>query len=198
MFAINNRRTCALVCATIFLAQPFAFRAHADSNTTKPVTGKGSEVRDGQHDFDFEMGTWKVHISRLQHPLTGSNTWVQYDGTFIARKVLGGAANTIELSVSGPAGHIEGLSLQLYDPKSHQWSLTFASSGDDILDPSTIGEFKDGRGEFFDQEPFNGRMILLRKVWVNMPPNSGRFEEAYSDDGGKTWETNWIATETRI
>src|SRR5579863_3833073 len=88
----------------------------------------GSELRDGQRDFDFEIGTWKTHISRLEHPLTGSNTWVEYEGTSKVRKVWNGRANVVELEVDGPAGHIEGLSLRLYNPQSHQWSLNFANS----------------------------------------------------------------------
>src|SRR5690349_2243150 len=84
--------------------------------------------RDGSHDFDFEIGTWKTHIRRLQHPLTGSTTWVEYDGTSVVRAIWGGKANLVELDVTGPAGHIEGLSLRLYNPQARQWSLHFASS----------------------------------------------------------------------
>src|SRR5579863_4742424 len=87
-----------------------------------------SALRDGQRDFDFEIGTWKTHLSRLEHPLTGSQTWVEYEGTSVVRKVWDGRANVVELEVDGPAGHIEGLSLRLYNPQSHQWSLNFANS----------------------------------------------------------------------
>src|SRR4030095_7644832 len=83
--------------------------------------------RDGQHDFDFEIGTWKTHVSRLLHPLTGSTTWVEYEGTSVVRKVWNGRANLVELVADGPAGHFEGLSLRLYDPEAHQWSLNFAN-----------------------------------------------------------------------
>jgi hypothetical protein len=154
--------------------------------------------RPGQHDFDFEIGNWKTHISRLQHPLTGSTTWVEYNGTSVVRKIWDGRANMVELEVDGPTGHIEGLSLRLYDPQSHQWSINFANSSGGTLGVPTIGEFKNGRGEFFDQEPFNGRTILVRNVWSDIASNSCRFEQAFSDDGGKTWEVNWIATDTRV
>ena len=82
--------------------------------------------RDGQHDFDFEIGTWKTHLRRLVHPLTGSTEWVEYDGTTVVTKVIDGRANLVELKVAGPAGRIEGLSLRLYNPQSHQWALHFA------------------------------------------------------------------------
>jgi len=161
-------------------------------------SSQSSALPDGQHDFDFELGTWKTHIHRLVHPLTGSTTWTDYDGTSVVRKIWNGRANMVELEVDGPAGHIEGLSLRLYNPQSLQWSLNFASSVGGALGVPTIGEFKKGRGEFYDQEPINGRMVLVRNVWSHITPKSGRFEQAFSDDGGNTWEVNWIAEDTRI
>lgn len=154
--------------------------------------------RDGQHDFDFEIGTWKTHLSRLDHPLTGSHTWIQYEGISVVRKIWDGRANMVELEVDGPTGHVEGLNLHLYNPQSHQWSLNFANVKGGTLSVPTVGEFKNGRGEFYDQEEFNGRMILVRNVWMDITANSCRFEQAFSDDGGKTWETNWIAVDTRV
>src|SRR5712691_11449621 len=154
--------------------------------------------RDGQHDFDFEIGRWKTHLSRLVHPLTGSTTWVQYDGTTVVRPVWNGRANLVELEADGPGGHFEGLSLRLYNPASHQLSLNFASSSTGVLAQPSIGEFKNERGEFYDQEALNGRAILVRFVIMPITVDSCRFEQAYSDDGGKTWEVNWIATDTRV
>jgi hypothetical protein len=164
------------------------------SNSTAPTTS----ARDGAHDFDFEIGTWKTHVKRLQHPLTGSTAWAEYDGTSVVRKIWNGGANLLELEVGGPAGHIEGLSLRLYNPESRQWSLHFANSSSGSLGQPTVGEFRNGRGEFFDQETFNGRAILVRFVISDVSPNSCHFEQAFSDDGGKTWEVNWIADDTRL
>jgi hypothetical protein len=154
--------------------------------------------REGQHDFDFEIGTWKTHLTRLQHPLTGSTTWVVYEGTTVVRKIWNGSANLAELEAVGPAGHLEILSLRLYDPQAHQWSLNTASSKGGTMGVPTIGEFKDGHGEFFDTEPINGRSILVRNTWSDITPDSCRFEQSFSADGGKTWEVNWIATDTRV
>ena len=154
--------------------------------------------RDGQHDFDWEIGTWKTHLRRLQRPLSGSTTWVEYEGTTVVRKVLDGRANLVELKVDGPAGRLEGLSLRLYNPQSRQWSLNFANIISGTLSPPTIGEFKDGRGEFYNQETYNGRAILVRFVIIKITQDQYRFEQSFSDDGGKTWELNWIATDTRL
>ena len=164
---------------------------------TSTFAQTASETRDGQRDFDFEIGLWKTHLRRLVRPLTGSTTWVEYEGTSRVSKVLDGRANLVELKVAGPAGRIEGLSLRLYNPQSHQWSLNFANINDGILTPPTIGEFKNGRGEFFNQDTLNGRSILVRFVVSDITQNSCRFEQSFSADGGKTWEVNWIALDTR-
>jgi hypothetical protein len=153
--------------------------------------------RDGSHDFDFEAGTWKTDLKRLLHPLSGSKDWATYQGTTVVSKIWNGKANLVELEVSGPAGRFEGLNLRLYNPQSHQWSLNFAG-GAGMLGVPTIGAFQNGRGEFYDQEDFNGRAILVRFVISDISANSCHFEQAFSDDGGKSWEINWIATDTRI
>lgn len=157
-----------------------------------------SPARDGQHDFDFEIGTWKTKLKRLVHPLSGSNEWAEYEGITTVRKVWDGRANLVELTADGTAGHFEGLNLRLYNPQSRQWSLNFASSRGGTLGQPTIGQFIDGRGEFYDQEDFDGRAIFVRFVITPLDANTIHFEQAFSDDGGKTWEVNWVATDTRL
>lgn len=157
-----------------------------------------AEARDGQKDFDFEIGTWKTHLRRLVEPLSGSTKWVEYNGTSVVSKVWNGKANLVELDVSGPTGRIEALSLRLYNPRSRQWSLNFANSGGGTMSVPTVGEFKNGRGEFYNQETFRDRLILVRFVIWCSNANTCHFEQAFSDDGGKNWEVNWIATDTRV
>jgi len=187
----------ALVSLVVVLQFPPALaQQKSDTSRTKPQPT--STERNGQHDFDFEIDTWKTHLQRLLNPLTGSTIWAEYEGTSVVPKVWNGRANLVELEVDGPAGHIEGLSLRLYNPESRQWSLNFSNSAGGTLSPPTIGEFKNGHGEFFNQETLNGRAILVRFVISDLTPDSCRFEQAFSDDGGKTWEVNWIATDTRV
>ncbi len=189
----------SLLVIILFVFLPF-FNATAQqkSDTSSNTPQISSVPKDGRYDFDFEIGTWKTHLKRLLNPLTGSTAWVEYEGITIVRKVWNGKANLVELDVSGSSGHIEALSLRLYNPESHQWSLNFANAGGGVIAAPTIGEFKNGRGEFFDQEALNGRAILVRFVISDITKNSCRFEQAFSDDGGKTWEVNWIATDTRV
>ena len=194
MNALETLRHCFFVCGLVVILQPLQAMAQENSNASKSSPAK----RDGQHDFDFEIGTWKTDLSRRLRPLTGSNDWVKYEGTTVVRKVWNGRANLVELDVDGPAGHIEGLSLRLYNPETGQWSLNFSNGASGTLAAPTIGEFKNGRGEFYDQETLNGRAILVRFVISDITPDSCHFEQAFSDDGGKTWEVNWIATDTRV
>jgi len=150
------------------------------------------------NDFDFEIGTWRTHLTRRLRPLTGSSTWVALEGTSVIRKVWNGHANLVELDVSGPSGRIEGLSLRLFDPTTQRWSLNYANSANGTLSQPTIGAFANGRGEFFDHEELAGRTIYVRNAFSDITPSSYRFEQAFSADEGKTWEVNWIAIDSRI
>ena len=153
--------------------------------------------RDGRHDFDFHLGTWATHLSRLRHPLAGSTDWVEYEGTTVVREVWGGRANLVELDVEGPAGRLEVLSLRLYNPETGQWTLNPSVVGTGAMSQPAIGSFTEGRGEFYSHEPFDGRWVLVRFVISDITPGSCRFEQAFSGDGGRSWEVNWIATDTR-
>src|SRR5262249_33740117 len=145
---------------------------------TIPAWGAAA-VHDGAHDFDFEFGAWHAHLSRLLHPLSGSKTWVQYDGTSTVHKIWGGKANIGEFDVNGPAGRITGLSLRLYNPDSGQWNISWANAKDGLLNPPPMtGGFINGRGEFYDQESFNGRAIFVRFLFTNITPASFRLEQA--------------------
>lgn len=183
-----------LLC-TAPLALSLPALAQQASATTCPATPAAD--RDGQKDFDWEIGFWTTHLKRLKNPLSGSTEWVEYRGTTDVRPVMGGRANLVELKVEGPMGRIEGASLRLYNPQARQWSLHFASASGGVLAPPTIGGFHDGCGEFYAQDSWNGRTILVRFVISDITPNSARFEQAFSIDGGKSWEVNWIATDTR-
>ena len=193
---IEQSRSFLIVLSLAFCSA--SLPAQTSSPAARPAPQAAATPGDGQRDFDWEIGSWKTHVSRRLHPLTGSSTWVEYDGTSVVRKVWNGRANLLELEVEGPGGHIEGLSLRLYNPDSHQWSLNFSNSSAGTLSTPTVGEFKDGRGEFFDQETLSGRAILVRFVISGVTPDSAHFEQSFSDDGGKTWEVNWIATDTRM
>jgi hypothetical protein len=192
-----NARSGARFLSGLLLLLLSLYGVSAQEKPAAPTVPQAKE-HDGQHDFDFEIGTWKTHLRRRLHPLTGSTKWVEMDGTTVCRKVWDGRANILELVADGAGAHFEGLSLRLYNEQTHQWSLNFSHSGDGTMALPTIGGFKDGRGEFYDQETLNGRAIFVRFVISDITPDSARFEQSFSDDGGKTWEVNWIAVDTRV
>ena len=188
-----------LAWALLAVAPPLAGTTPPPAPPPSPASPALPAARDGQHDFDFEIGTWRTHLRRLPEPLTGSTTWVEYEGTSVVREIWGGRANLVELDVRGTAGRIEGLSLRLYNPQAGQWSLTYASSRAGTLTPPVTGSFAtNGRGEFYGLETLEGRVVLVRFVITPLTADSWRFEQAFSADGGRSWELNWIATDTRV
>jgi len=182
MIAHALRKLLLMIACAVLLAAPPAM--------AQPVGGPG--------DFDFEFGAWTTQLRRLLRPLSGSTEWTTYEGTSVVHKLWGGGANIGELDVKGPAGHIEGMTLRLYNPETKQWSIRFANRRDGDLGAPMIGGFKDGRGEFYNQETFNGRAIFVRFIFSEITPRSFRLEQAFSDDGGKTWEANWISTFSKV
>lgn len=154
-------------------------------------------VRDGQQDFDWEIGTWHTQLKRLAQPLSGKTDWIEYKGTSVVKGVMGKRANLVELDVSGPAGRIVGVSLRLYQPASGQWTLNFANLANGKMTEPMYGTFQHGRGHFYGQDTVNGRMVLVRFLIIPVNKDQWRFEQAYSADGGATWEDNWIAIDTR-
>lgn len=154
-------------------------------------------VRDGSHDFDWDLGTWKTHQKRLLHPLTGSTQWVEYEGTDVVRKIWNGANQGI-IEARGAAGHLEIYTVRMYNPDAHQWGVYFTNPATGVLSAPVVGEFRDGRADFYDQEPYNGRQIMVRFSVFNITADTCEFQQAFSADGGKTWEPNFIVTETRV
>jgi hypothetical protein len=155
---------------------------------------------DGAHDFDFLIGDWKAHVRRLPDRLVGSTTWNEYDGISRHKKLLDSNANFEEFEVQGRDKrlHIKAQTLRLYNPASRQWSIYLVDLDQGTLDlPPVIGQFTGRRGEFYNQQTYQGRAVMVRYVWSDISPSSARMEQAFSADGGKTWEVNWICELTR-
>lgn len=186
----------------LFLLLIFIFIATlpASSQAQTAANPASFPQRDGSHDFDFIIGNWKAHVRRLPDRLNNSNIWVEYDGISNHKKILDSNANFEEFDVTSTDKklHIKAQTLRLYNPTSHQWSIYLVDVDNGTLGlPPVVGQFTGNRGEFFDQEDFKGRAILVRYVWLNLSPNSARMEQSFSSDGGKTWEVNWICELSR-
>ena len=191
---MSRRLLCAAFAAACLLVGGAAAAQTADD---RPPPIPPPQAHDGSHDFDFEFGAWKMRLLRRLHPLTGSSTWVEYDGDSVVRKVWDGRANLGEIDVKGPAGRIVGLSLRLYNPTTGQWSLSYANAAVGTPTPALVGAFENGRGVFYNQDTLNDRAIFARFIFSEITQNRFRLEQAFSADGGKTWEANWIAVFTR-
>jgi hypothetical protein len=159
-------------------------------------------AHDGQHDFDFLLGSWKIHLKRRLKPLTGSNEWVEFDGTVVCRSIWNGGAEVEEFNVDSPEKKIfiQGLAVRLYNPKTHEWSIYWANRRNGVFDAlPQVGHFTNGRGEFYGQDTTeDGRPVYVRFAWSNIGSSAPHFEQAYSQDGGRTWEVNWITEQTRV
>jgi len=194
-------RICMLLGALILGSIPPNVAGKPDPVGVKPAVQGTAAERDGQHDFDFLVGTWRFHLKRLAHRLVGSKEWVEFNGTAICRKVLDGRGEVDEMNVeSADKGtRIRGMALRLYNPQSHQWNIYWANAADGALEPvPMVGQFdSNGRGEFYNQQIYEGRAIYARFVWSGVTSNSPHFEQAFSTDGGKTWEVNWITDQTK-
>lgn len=188
----------SLICGLALALAPHAAFGQPDLRTQATCPASADPRRDGQRDFDWELGEWRTHLWLLRNPLSGEPAnWTEYEGTSTVRDVLGGRGNLVELSVEGAAGRIEGMALRLYNPQARQWSLNFANARNGELTTPVIGAFNNGCGEFYGQDTADGRTVLVRFVIQQTSPRTARFEQAYSADGGRTWELNWIATDTR-
>lgn len=184
-------KNCLIMAAALLL--PVA----AAGSEPRPPAAAAPVLHDGSHDFDFEFGSWTAHIARRLKPLTGSTEWVGYDGTSVVHPWWDGAGNVGELRVSGLAGKIEGMTVRLYDPVARQWRIHWANRADGLIGPAMVGGFTGNRGEFYDQETLGGRSIFVRFIFSGVSTRSFRIEQAFSADGGKSWETNWIADFTK-
>jgi hypothetical protein len=149
-------------------------------------------ARDGRADFDFLMGSWRVHNRRLKERLKSSEEWEEFDGVSVARPVLGGLGNVDEVTFQRESGPLLGMTVRVFDPAARQWSIYWADSVNGELQTPMVGEFSGGEGRFYDQETFEGRRILSRFIWSRITPTSCQWEQAFSADGGVSWETNWI------
>lgn len=167
---------------------------------TAPLEPQVQSQRDGQHDFDWEFGTWRTKVRVLRNPLSGkAPNWAEYQGTSRVSPVLDGRFNLVELSVAGPSGRIEGASLRLYAPQRHVWTLNYANIRDGLLTAPVEGRFdQHGRGIFLADDILGTRPIKVRFVITIASASAAHFEQAYSADGGSSWEVNWVADDTRM
>jgi hypothetical protein len=167
--------------------------AHADRPAAPAAPN--CAARDGRHDFDQRAGDWRVQHRKLKQFLAGSHEWLTFDGTLSLRLVLGGLGNVSDNVFNVPGGAYRGVSLRAYDPKTGQWATWWLDGRDPFgeLDPPTKGCFENGSATFYGNQSFQGKPVRVRVIWSQLSASTARWEQAFSVDGGATWEVNWIS-----
>ena len=146
---------------------------------------------DGARDFDFLIGDWSVRHRRLERRLAHDTHWMEFCGPASVRSILGGLGNIDEIAINLPTGPYVGATLRLFNPSTRLWSIYWMDGRNPGLDPPLTGRFRGNRGLFYGDDAFEGRPIRVRFVWTVASPTICRWEQAFSADQERSWETNW-------
>jgi hypothetical protein len=181
------------VCLCVALAPP-AVSVAQSSPGLAGGKNQAEGVVPGLHDFDFLVGHWRVHHRKLKARLANNHEWIEFDGTLFSQPLMGGYANVDDDVFEVPGGAYRGVAPRSFDAKTGQWSIWWLDSRTPTapLDPPVRGGFHNGVGTFYADDTFNGKPIRIRFIWSEITPTSCHWEQAFSPDGGKTWETNWL------
>jgi hypothetical protein len=185
-----NRKT-QIIAAGLAVSLGAASSAHATQDP--PHGNTATENLAGLHDFDFLQGDWRVHHRKLNDRLVGSHSWTEFDGTCSTRLLMGGYANVDDNVLDTPDGTYRGVALRSYDPKTGEWTIWWLDGrmAGNPLDPPVKGRFENGVGTFYSDDTLRGKPIRVRYTWSHVTARSAEWEQAFSPDGGKTWEVNW-------
>lgn len=187
----NDRvRRIALAAALLAVALGSIVPAYSSQDNPKKIEAPNLS---GLHDFDFLVGKWQVHHYRLKERLADNHEWVEFDGTCNNFPLMDGWGNVDDNVLKMPEGEYRGVGLRSYDPKTGQWTIWWLDSRmpSANIDPPVKGSFENGVGTFYADDTLRGKSIRVRFTWSNITPTSARWEQAFSPDGGKTWEVNW-------
>jgi hypothetical protein len=183
----------------VSLAIPGLSTGQSDQDSGRGTTQIDSATP-GVHDFDFLVGQWRVHHRTLKERLANSHEWIEFEGTLVNQPLMGGYSNVDDTVFEKPGAPFRGVALRSFDSKTQQWSIWWLDSRTPLgpVDPPMRGGFRDGVGTFYADETFNGKPVRTRFLWTKITPTSCHWEQAYSPDGGKTWETNWVQDIVRV
>ncbi|HVR46945.1 MAG TPA: hypothetical protein VMT95_09995 [Candidatus Binatia bacterium] len=154
--------------------------------------------RDGRKDFDFLYGTWHTHYRLLKKRLSNNHQWYECTGTSVVRPFWNGYGNLEDGDLRCAGSHIVGMTLRMYSAQTNQWSLWWGTKTRGLVPPPQVGHFDEhGVGQFYARDKHEGKPIIVRFKWTLQAGDHPYFEQAYSPDDGKTWETNWTCVYTR-
>jgi hypothetical protein len=163
-----------------------------------PLFTKTEAAPDGRDDFDFFAGRWTVAHRRLRRRLASDTQWDEFGGACENRPVIGGLGNIDDNFIELRDGAYRAVTLRLFAPQARRWSIWWVDGRDMRLGVPVHGGFENGVGTFFGDDTLNGRAIRVRFIWSDVSAHGAQWQQAFSDDGGGTWETNWIMRFTRV
>ncbi len=155
------------------------------------------QLQAGARDFDFFMGRWAISNRRLKERLKGCTEWVEFEATCVSRPLLSGLGNEDDFRAEWRPGFV-GMTVRLFNPKTQQWAIYWADHQGCAFEPPVFGAFRGDVGIFEGDDVLNGRPIRVRFTWSRLGADRARWEQAFSPDGGETWETNWVMEMSRL
>jgi len=178
---------------TALIASAFAVAPSVHATQDAPKAPESAPNLSGLHDFDFLAGNWRVHHKRLKERLANSHEWISFEGTCSMRTLMDGYGNVDDNFLDMPGNPYHGVGLRSYDTKTGEWAIWWVDGRmpHNPLDPPVKGHFENGVGNFYSDDTLRGKSIRVRYTWSHITPTSAQWEQAYSPDGGKTWEVNW-------
>jgi len=198
--ARDSRRTrlTRLLCAILVVAS-IGFCAHSIDCEAETVIKSVPAAAEQRHAFDFLHGSWRVHHHRLRARLAHSSDWEDFDGTSRCWGILGGDGNVDDNVIEFPSGTYRASTMRVFDARAGVWRIWwFDARNVETLDPPLVGSFHDGVGTFYADDNWQGKPIRVRFLWRSASSDSARWEQAFSDDKGKTWETNWVMSFEKV
>lgn len=184
------------VAAGLLPASACALAAPTPTPTHPPTPATAATP---ERAFDFFLGTWQVRYRRLRERLMDNHDWEEFDGRCKVSSLFDGRANFDESAVERPGLPYRGLGLRSFDPVARTWADWWLDTRNpQRIDPPMIGGFADGIGSFFGEDELRGRTVKVRGLWKDISADGLQWEQAYSADGGATWETNWISRYRRV
>ncbi len=189
---LKNLLGAVLLAAALVLSPWCAASTHAADTPA-------ATARDGHGDFDFLLGSWRTHYRLLRHRLSNSHEWYDCNGTSVVRPFWSGYGNLEDGDLRCPDKYIQGMTLRMYSDATHQWSLYWGTKKIGLQTLAQVGHFNgNGVGDFFANDTWEGKPVIVRYRWSLLPGDHPHFEQAFSPDKGKTWETNWTTDYTRV
>ena len=149
------------------------------------------DLKGDVHDFDFVDGEWNVINHRLAQRGVGSMDWETFPATSWAKVLLGGVTNVDEIKF--PTKGWSGMTVRHFELARRQWNICWVNSRDGKMDfPGQLGGFDGDVGLFYGTDTDEGKPVKVVYRWERQGTKNARWEQAFSYDEGKTWETNWV------